>query len=66
MVIEETGDSACTVNCSVRLKLGILSLGHLLAARHPWVNMNGEDDKDLKLVRSSERGLGWVPWGDKG
>jgi hypothetical protein len=66
LVIEKTGDSACTVERSVRLKLGILSFGHLLAARHPWVDMNREDDKDLKLVRSSERGLGWVPWGDKG
>jgi len=66
MVIEKTGDSACTVERSVGLKLGILPFGHLLAARHPRVDVNREDDKDLELVRSSEGRLGWVPWGDKG
>jgi hypothetical protein len=50
MVIEKTGDFACTVERSVGLKLGILPFSHLLAARHPWVDVNREDDKHLKLV----------------
>lgn len=65
-MVEKTGDSACAVEHSVGLKLGSLSFGHLLTARHPWVDVNREDDKDLKMVRSSERRLSRVPWGDKG
>jgi hypothetical protein len=50
VMVEKADDSACTVECSVRLELGILPFSHLLATHHPRVHVDREDYEDLELV----------------
>jgi hypothetical protein len=57
VMVEKADYSACTVEGSVGLELGIFPFGHLLATHHLCVDVDREDNEDLELVRSSERGL---------
>jgi hypothetical protein len=49
-MVEKADDSACIVECSVRLELGVLPFSHLLATHYLRVHMDREDYEDLELV----------------
>ena len=66
IVTEKTGNSARAADRRVSLELGASPVSHLLAAHHPRIHMNGKDDEDLELMRTSERRLGRVAWVDEG
>lgn len=57
MVTEETCHLSRTRETGAWLKLGILSLNHLLAKQGPRADVDGEDDKDPELMESSKRWL---------
>jgi len=65
IVTEKTGNSACAADRRVNLELGASPVSHLLASRHPRIHMNGKDDENLELMRTSERRLGRVAWVDE-
>ena len=65
IVTEKTGNSACAADRYVSLELGASSVGHLLAAHHPRIHMNGKDDENLELMRTSEGRLGRAAWVDE-
>jgi hypothetical protein len=66
IVIKKTDNSACAADRCVSLELGARPVSHLLAAHHPRIHMNGKDNENLKLMRTSERRLGRVARVDKG
>ena len=65
IVTQKTGNSACAADRCVSLELGASPVSHLLAAHHPRIHMNGKDDENLELMRTSERRLGRVAWVDE-
>lgn len=65
IVIEETNNSACAANRCVSLELCVRPVSHLLATHHPRIHMNGKDNENLELMRTSERRLGRVAWVDE-
>jgi hypothetical protein len=66
IVTEKTGNSACAADRYVSLELGASPVSHLLAAHHPRIHMNGKDDENLELMRTSERRFRRIARVDKG
>jgi hypothetical protein len=66
IVVKKTDNLASAVDRCIRLKLRVRPVCHLLAACHPRVDVDREDDEDLELMGASERRLERISWIDKG